>query len=208
MDTALPEQREKATFALGCFWSPDAKFGCAPGVIRTRVGYAGGTTKAPTYHELGDHTETVEVEYDPAETSFEELVGLFWNNHNPTRKGASRQYMSAIFTQSDGQQRIAEETSGRQARETGGTVRTQITPLDTFYQAEDYHQNYKLRRYETLMDEFERIYPGSEAFIASPAASRANGYVSGYGTAQRLEEEIDGFGFTEAGKKRLRDIVR
>lgn len=206
IDTATPETTEKATLALGCFWSPDAKFGCTPGVVCTRVGYAGGTKDDPTYRDLGDHTETVEVEYDPARISYEELLALFWESHDPTRGGGSRQYMSALFTQSDAQQRLAEEASEQQARERGRTIRTEIKPLRRFYQAENYHQNYRLRRLSTLMNEFERMYPDPADFIASPAASRVNGYVGGYGTEQQLEAEIGGFGLSADGKQRLIEI--
>jgi len=74
---------ETATFALGCFWGPDASFGALEGVVRTRVGYAGGTTEGPTYKMIGDHTETIEIDYDPAVISYRELLEIFFDSHNP-----------------------------------------------------------------------------------------------------------------------------
>ena len=74
LDAAAPARTETATFALGCFWCPDAQFGILPGVVRTRVGYAGGTTENPTYHDLGDHTECVQIDYDPRALSFDQVL--------------------------------------------------------------------------------------------------------------------------------------
>src|SRR4051812_14157562 len=82
-----------ATFAMGCFWSPDARFGSTPGVVRTRVGYTGGELPDPTYAKLGDHTETIQLDYDPARISYEELLQIFWTGHNPVKRVWGRQYM-------------------------------------------------------------------------------------------------------------------
>ena len=84
IDAAAPSNIETATFALGCFWSPDARFGVVPGVVRTRVGYAGGNTQNPSYHDLGGHTESIQIDYDPTQTSYKTMLELFWANHTPT----------------------------------------------------------------------------------------------------------------------------
>jgi peptide methionine sulfoxide reductase msrA/msrB len=83
---------ETAIFALGCFWGPDASFGALEGVVRTRVGYAGGTTENPSYKIIGDHTETIEIDYDPNIISYQELVEIFFDSHNPYTNSYSRQY--------------------------------------------------------------------------------------------------------------------
>ena len=81
-----------------------------PGVIRTRVGYTGGTTVDPTYHDLGDHSETIQIDYDPTQVSYQALLDVFWNSHNPTTRSWSRQYASAVFYHSDEQKKLAMES--------------------------------------------------------------------------------------------------
>ena len=147
----------KATFAAGCFWGVEATFRQLPGVISTRVGYTGGHFPNPTYKDVcSDHTghaEAVEVEYDPATLSYEQLLEVFWENHDPTqlnRQGPDwgTQYRSAIFFHSAEQESEAKiskeqlEKSGRFKK----PIVTQIVPVMTFYPAEDYHQQYLEKR--------------------------------------------------------------
>jgi peptide-methionine (S)-S-oxide reductase len=148
---------DKATFAAGCFWGVEATFRQIPGVISTRVGYTGGEMANPTYKDVctdrTGHAEAVEVEFDPAKVSFDELLRVFWENHDPTqlnRQGADwgKQYRSAIFFHSPEQEAAAKDS--KQALEDSGQYRkpivTQIVPATTFYQAEDYHQQYLEKR--------------------------------------------------------------
>ena len=143
----------KATFGAGCFWHVEDLLGKTKGVNSTKVGYTGGQLPNPTYEEVctdkTGHAEAVEVEYDPDEISYEELLEVFWNNHNPTtlnRQGPDMgiQYRSAIFYHNDEQKEIAEKSkqlldkSGRHE----SPVVTQIVPAPTFYKAEEYHQKY------------------------------------------------------------------
>lgn len=147
---------EKATFAAGCFWGVEEAFGDAPGVIATRVGYTGGSLEHPTYQQVCSgttgHAEAVEVTFDPAVTSFGELLKIFWQIHDPTqvnRQGPDigSQYRSAIFYHSEEQRRSAEESrdaldrSGRYQR----TVATEIVAATTFWEAEEYHQKYHMK---------------------------------------------------------------
>jgi len=147
----------KATFAAGCFWGAEATFRQIPGVISTRVGYTGGNLANPTYKDVctnrTGHAEAVEVEYDPAKVSYEDLLKVFWENHDPTqlnRQGPDwgTQYRSAIFYHSLDQEQAARastaklEKSGQYSR----PIVTQIVPASTFYQAEDYHQQYLEKR--------------------------------------------------------------
>jgi peptide-methionine (S)-S-oxide reductase len=147
----------KATFAAGCFWGVEATFRQLPGVISTRVGYIGGKTTNPTYKDVctdaTGHAEAVEVDYDPAKLSYGKLLDVFWENHDPTqvnRQGPDwgTQYRSAIFYHSPEQE--AEAKASKQALETSGRFRkpiaTQIVPAATFYEAEDYHQQYLEKR--------------------------------------------------------------
>ena len=112
-----------------------AQFGCAPGIVRTRVGFAGGTKESPTYRSLGDHTETVELEWDPAVTSYKKLLDIFWNNHDPTTS-CSRQYMSAIFYHSEEQRGEAEKSMKVAQENNRRNITTLILPAKEFYNAE------------------------------------------------------------------------
>jgi peptide-methionine (S)-S-oxide reductase len=176
-------------------------------VIRTRVGYAGGTTVNPTYHALGDHAETIQIDYDPTQISYEELLEVFWTSHSPTTRPWSRQYASLIFYHNEEQQRLAVESKNRKGAETGDTVFTEIMPFSDFYLAEDYHQKYRLRQLPELMAEFEAIYPDSTDFVNSMAAAKVNGYAGSHGTLAALQAEIDGLGLSPAAQQRLLDLV-
>jgi peptide-methionine (S)-S-oxide reductase len=150
-----PEGSEIAEFALGCFWGAERKFWQAPGVISTSVGYEGGYTPNPTYEEVcttgTGHAEAVRVVFDPAVTSYRDLLKVFWESHDPTqgmRQGNDRgtQYRSAIFTYSPEQESVAKESAASyQERLTAagyGTITTEIVPAGEFYFAEGYHQQY------------------------------------------------------------------
>ena len=148
---------EKATFAAGCFWGVEAAFRQIEGVQATRVGYTGGHTQQPTYKQVcaGDtgHAEAVEVEFDPSRVSYERLLDVFWENHDPTtmnRQGpdVGEQYRSAIFPRTPGQDEAAR--ASKAAREASGKHRrpivTEITPASEFWEAEDHHQQYLEKR--------------------------------------------------------------
>lgn len=143
----------KATFGAGCFWGVEDAFRRVRGVVSTRVGYMGGHMKNPTYEDvctgLTGHAEVVEVTFDPALVSYSELLDVFWSIHDPTslnRQGpdVGEQYRSVIFYHDDEQRRLAVE-SRRKLEESGrftGKIVTAIEPAGTFYEAEDYHQQY------------------------------------------------------------------
>jgi len=109
------------------------------------VGYAGGTTPEPTYEHIGDHSEAIEIEFDPARISYRDLLAVFWQSHDPAYRSVSRQYRAAVFWQGDDQRRLAEITRGEAARGPGRGVATALEPLRSFTPAEDYHQKYYLR---------------------------------------------------------------
>ena len=148
---------ELATFGAGCFWGVEVAFRNVKGVKDALVGYLGGTMANPTYKDVctgrTGHAEVVQVEFDPAEVSYEKLLDVFWENHNPTtlnRQGpdVGTQYRSAIFYHSDEQKRIAEESKARMTAsgKFSRPIVTEITPATTFYKAEDYHQRYLEKR--------------------------------------------------------------
>ncbi len=148
---------QKATFGAGCFWGVEATFRAIPGVVDALVGYAGGRIANPTYEQVctdtTGHAEVVEVAFDPALVSYAELLGVFWASHDPTtrdRQGpdVGSQYRSAVFYHSPAQQ--AEATAVKARLEAEKRFRrpivTEISPAQTFWKAEDYHQRYLERR--------------------------------------------------------------
>jgi peptide-methionine (S)-S-oxide reductase len=150
-----PAGLEVAVFGMGCFWGAERLFWQLPGVYSTAAGYAGGTTPNPTYEEVCSgytgHAEAVQVVYDPAKISYEDLLKVFWENHDPTqwmRQGndVGTQYRSAIYTTTPAQATVAADSlKAFQPVVTAaghGEITTEIAPLDTFYYAEDYHQQY------------------------------------------------------------------
>jgi len=148
---------EKATFAAGCFWGVEELFRKVKGVVSTTVGYTGGGFDAPTYEDVCSdktgHAEAVLVEYDPSVVTYDELLDIFWRNHDPTtpnRQGpdVGSQYRSAIFYHSE-EQRVAAEASKRQLQESGrfgSPVVTEIVPAGKFWEAEEYHQKYHMKK--------------------------------------------------------------
>jgi peptide-methionine (S)-S-oxide reductase len=177
-------------------------------VIRTRVGYTGGTTQDPTYRDLGDHSEAIQIDYDPTQITYQELLDVFWYSHNPTARAWSRQYASFIFYHSDEQKEIAIEAKERQAAKRGKEIVTEIVPASEFYLAEAYHQKYQLRRDGDLLAEFIAIYPDVADFVASTAAARVNGYLGGHGSLDALEDELGDLGLSPAASERLLKIAR
>lgn len=175
-------------------------------MVRTRVGYAGGATINPTYHQIGDHTETFQVDFDPAIISYTALLRLFWQNHNPQRKAWSRQYKAVILTHDPWQQEQAQQSLQALMAATKAPITTQILPLTRFYLAETYHQKYRLQQ-SPLMAEVATIYPNAHDWIDSTAAARLNGYLSGYGIAQTFASDINLLGLSEVGERILQKSV-
>lgn len=172
-------------------------------MVRTRVGYSGGTLKNPTYQKLGDHTETTQIDFDPARVSYAQLLQVFWSTHNPCAEPYSRQYMSAIFTHDEGQKALAISALGREEARRGKKIQTALLPYTGFTLAEDYHQKFELRNDYELMKEYLRIYPKIEDFVNSTAAARVNGYLGGNGSAEQLKSEIADLGLSPEGRKAL-----
>ena len=146
-----PMKTEKATLGGGCFWCVEAVYETLPGILSVTSGYAGGPTENPTYEDIctgkTGHAEVVQIEYDPAKISYEKIVDLFWEAHDPTtlnRQGADTgtQYRSIILTADDAQEKIAEESKARAQAKFKSPIVTEIVPLETFYPAEDYHQDF------------------------------------------------------------------
>ena len=155
LEAPFPAGMQLAQFGMGCFWGAERLFWQTPGVYSTAVGYSGGETKNPTYEEVcsgfTNHAETVLVVFDPGKVTYEQLLKVFWEGHNPTqgmRQGndAGTQYRSTIYTYGDEQQQAALRSKAlyeRALKDKGrGTITTEIRPAPEFYYAEDYHQQY------------------------------------------------------------------
>jgi peptide-methionine (S)-S-oxide reductase len=146
---------KQATFGAGCFWGVEAAFRQLEGVTRTRVGYTGGTLENPTYEDVCSHTtghaEVVEVSYDPERVSYDELLEVFWGKHDPTqlnRQGwdIGDQYRSVVFFHDEEQKEAALRSKTREQANRSAPIVTQVEPAETFYEAEDYHQQYLEKR--------------------------------------------------------------
>jgi peptide-methionine (S)-S-oxide reductase len=155
LEPPFPEGMQQAVFGMGCFWGAERKFWEAPGVYTTAVGYAGGITPNPTYEEVCSgrtgHTEVVLVVFDPAITSYEAILRIFWENHDPTqgmRQGndVGTQYRSAVYTFGEEQAAVVKESREMFAARLGAAgyddITTEVAPAPVFYYAEDYHQQY------------------------------------------------------------------
>lgn len=148
---------EKATFGAGCFWGIEAAFRQVPGVVSTAVGYMGGATEEPSYRQVCSgrtgHAEVVQVEYDPERLSYDEVLAVFWDNHDPTtlnRQGpdVGTQYRSAVFFHDEAQEAAARRSIEQleASRRFRRPIITEVTPASTFWLAEDYHQQYLEKR--------------------------------------------------------------
>ena len=146
-----PMKTEKATLGGGCFWCVEAVYERLPGILSVTSGYAGGQTENPTYEQIGTgktgHAEVVQIEYDPEKISYQKIIDLFWDAHDPTtlnRQGADvgTQYRSIILTASEDEARIAKESRDRAQAQFKSPIVTEIVPLEKFYPAEDYHQDF------------------------------------------------------------------
>lgn len=175
-------------------------------MIRTRVGYTGGTLPDPTYRNLGDHTESFQIDYDPARISYETLLGYFWKEGDPTERPYKRQYMTAVFYADEAQRRLALATGKQAVAGRSEPLRVPILPLATFYRAEDYHQKYYLRRYTELMRAFQGY--SEHQFEDSTVAMWLNACVDGQWKLADVEAELERLGLSEAERQPVRQLVQ
>jgi len=196
---------ETMTFGMGCFWTPDSRFGAINGVIRTRVGYAGGITANPTYRKIGDHTETIQIDFDPLIVSYEDLLLHFWRNHYPNRdEYKGRQYISLLRYHSDEQKQLIEYVKSEMEQELGEAIETDIAPFENFTLAETRHQKYYLKRYPKALDQLEGLILNEEMLTDSTFAAKLNGFVKGFITRDVLIKEIDSWTIDTEAKTTLK----
>ncbi|KAA0025687.1 hypothetical protein IC582_018498 [Cucumis melo] len=181
--TSSHQSLKTAVFALGSFWRSEAVFGCLDGVVRTTVGYAGGTKHNPEYRSLGDHAESVRVEYDPKLISFRQLLEVFWSSHDSRQvfgqgPDVGNQYRSIIFTIIDTEEsRLATASKeNEQQKSRGSAVTTQIQELGAFYPAEPEHQKFELKRNPFFLQLMGNL--PEEELEMSTLAANMNGYAA------------------------------
>lgn len=163
---------------------------------------------APSYKKMGDHTETIQVDYDPGRISYSQLLDIFWQSHQPERRSWSRQYMHAVFYHDEDQRLQAEASRVALAEKIGDKVETKVMPLRSFTMAEDYHQKYLLKGHGELKGELVRIYPSHRDLVDSTAAARLNGYAGGHGNKAQLSREIARLGLSTRGRETLIELVQ
>lgn len=192
-----PDQQEPlktAVFALGSFWRSEAVFGCLHGVARTTVGYAGGSKTNPEFRSLGDHAESVQIEYDPKLIQYKQLLDIFWFSHDSRQvfgqgPDVGNQYRSIIFTNGIEEARLASMSKEREQTKTRSTiVTTQIQPLGTFYMAESDHQKFELKRNSFLLQLIGNM-PDDE-LIKSSSATKLNSYAAGL-CPPKIQKQMD-----------------
>ncbi|MDZ7666218.1 MAG: peptide-methionine (S)-S-oxide reductase [Desulfotignum sp.] len=184
----------------------ESRFGIIEGVIRTRVGYAGGSTNAPTYRHIGNHTETVQVDFDPEKITFRRLLDILWDRHTYTRQTTITQYKNAVFYQNEEQRLQAVASKQALEHRTGREVQTDILPVESFTLAEDYHQKYLLK-HSGLKSFLNRFHAHGIDIVNSTATARLNGYAGGNGTREQLLREIHLLGLDDTEKKVLEKLV-
>jgi peptide-methionine (S)-S-oxide reductase len=201
---------ETATFSMGCFWGPDARFGHLPGVIRTRVGFAGGLAENPTYRSMGDHTETVEVDFNPEMSSFEEILHIFWNNHTSTNRVRykERQYMSILFYHDEKQKESIFNVKTELEEKRNEQIETEIVPYADFTLAENRHQKYYLKRFSKAAALLNNYYPSADAFTDSTSIARLNGFVREFGTLNSIKEEINEWQISGESRQMVLDLLK
>lgn len=173
--------------------------------MRTRVGYAGGDKPHPTYAAIGDHTEAIQIDFDPRVLSYEQLLELFWGEHDPCSRTYSTQYKSALWVHDAGQRKVAEATQQAIAAKAGRAVLTEILPFKTFTRAENYHQKFYLRQHRRIALEVLGRTKEGNGFTDSPAATKLNGYLGRNGTKEQFERDLPRLGLSEASQATLRE---
>ena len=151
--------------------------------------------------------ETIQMDFDPSEVSYEELLKIFFYNHSPEYNIAVRQYASAVFYHDEVQRQQAEAALQREEAAQGCELYTQILPYEKLYLAENYHQKYYQQMIDLLKNDLRKNYASFRELVDSTAAARINSYVKGQGSLKQLMQEIEDFGLSDKGRKRLIEIV-
>lgn len=170
------------------------------------MGYAGGTTADPTYRSIGDHTEALQVDFDPTVIPYEQLLAQFWEQHEPCAASWSRQYQAILFHENAAQADVARRSAAAVHEVEGRALTTEVRPLDRFYVAEDYHQKYALRRDGPLVAALRQHYPTDAELRDAPVSAKLNAYSYGAMPLEELRAELQKLGFEALGDRELTGI--
>lgn len=146
------------------------------------------------------------MDFDPAVISYEQLLDVFWENHDPFSGSFSRQYAAILFFHDTDQEKAARESVASQERDKGGKVLTDIVPYREFFMAEDYHQKYYLKGNSLIYNEFRTMYPDGNDLVSSTAAARVNGYLGGNGNPEQIRDELPLLGLSPDVQRRLKNL--
>jgi methionine-S-sulfoxide reductase len=172
-------------------------------VLRTRVGYAGGAKDKPTYRAIGDHTEALQVEFDPKRITFEDLLEVFFAEHDPFQRAWSTQYKAVLWTHGKEQEAVAKKALAALAKEEGREPTTELRPAPTFWIAEDYHQKYYLRSRTALFEALLGPKPDGKTVRESTVTARVNGWIGGYGTTEQIAAQVEALKLSEKAREAL-----
>lgn len=197
---------EQLTLAMGCFWSPEALFGQFKGVIETATGYAGGTTTHPTYRDLGDHSECIEITFYPQQISLEQLLHSFWTHHRPDAINGykGRQYMSILFYRNVEQYEIMVRVQEQYAPQ---SLRTEILAYTDFTRAEQRHQKYYLQRKPELLKQGIEHLDSQENLFHSMIGARLNAWAKGYLSWTDIIQEVQKNEYNHITKRQQHEIL-
>jgi peptide-methionine (S)-S-oxide reductase len=157
---------------------------------------------------MGDHTETLEIDFDATRISFEELLEEFWKNHNPLRDSyRGRQYMSILMYHDEMQKGLAIKSKKNWEVVLKGEIQTEIVPYSKFFSAEDYHQKYYLKRRQTTIDTLSRLYMTHEDLVNSTLVARLNGFFRGYGTLDGVKKDLNNWGISLNDQQAIINLV-
>lgn len=197
---------EQLTLAMGCFWSPEALFGQFDGVIQTATGYAGGTTTHPTYRNLGDHSESIEITFHPQQISLEQLLHTFWTHHRPEAINGykGRQYMSILFYRNIEQYEIMVHVQQQYAPQ---SLHTEILAYTDFTRAEERHQKYYLQRKPELLKQGIKHLDSQENLFHSMIGARLNAWAKGYLSEEELIQEVQKNEYNHITKRQQHEIL-
>jgi peptide-methionine (S)-S-oxide reductase len=176
--------------------------------VRTRVGYAGGTKPSPTYRDLGDHTEALQVDFDPARITFAQLLEVFWQEHDPCGRAWSTQYKAILFHDGEAQRRAAAASAEQIARERGRKVTTELVAHARFWPAEDYHQKYALRHEHPLYENVRALLPSEAEFRDAELTAKLNAFAAGDLTRAWLDAALAGIGYVAIGEGGVTGVRR
>ncbi len=175
--------------------------------MKTRVGYAGGTSDKPTYRSIGDHTEAIQIEFDPKKVSFTDLLEVFWAAHDPYGRHWSTQYKAVLWTHGSEQAREAKAFVAAKTKGSDRAPTTAILAAPRFWIAEDYHQKYYLRSKKKLVPALLGEDWTDKELLDSTVAARANGWITGHGTPEEILAESEALKLDEKAREALADAL-